>query len=167
VTTVPTWSGVGDFNGDGFDDLVWYEDGTVPAVGVFFSTGSGFVNQADWGLFATERLSAPEWAGTGDFNGDGKDDIVWYRSDHGLQVFLSVGDRFVDSGNWGVPAGWQSRTWAAVGDFTGDQRDDIVWHWEGLRVLRSIGSRFLTFPAPWYPPLNIPSRTLIGNYDTN
>ena len=162
--------GAGDFDGDGFEDIVWYEDGVLPAVGVFFSDGTRFQNAGDWGLFAVERLSPPDWSGTGDFNGDGKADVMWYRHAQGIQVFISDGQRFWDTGDWIMKLNWQwNPAWAVVGDVTADGKDDVVWQ-DGsgeVMVLKSTGTGFLT-TRPWYPtPLMSPTRVLVGNYNAN
>jgi hypothetical protein len=73
-------AGVGDFNGDGVSDILWREltgggvaiwtmknDGTIGSI-----TGIGSLPLALWQV-----------AETGDFDGDGKSDILWYATGNG------------------------------------------------------------------------------------
>jgi hypothetical protein len=67
---------VGDFNGDGKDDVVSYH----PAYGTWWvnrSTGSAFILKK-WATFGTKTGWDPQMVG--DFNGDGKDDVVNYHA---------------------------------------------------------------------------------------
>jgi hypothetical protein len=71
-------------------------------------------------------IGAPTWAGVGDFDANGYDDLAWYHaSNRTIAVF------------YGTPQGWSLKqataqgidppTWAGVGDFNADRRDDIAW----------------------------------------
>ncbi|MFC9627627.1 FG-GAP-like repeat-containing protein [Streptomyces sp. NPDC056930] len=129
----------GDFNGDGRDDMaVWYNytDGTTK-LWTFTSTAKGTFNAP----FSSWSAPAGSWSRTrtkfitGDFNGDGRDD---------LSVFYGQGDDTVKTyvfpaapnGAFAAPAvWWQSasldwnRTTPHSGDFNGDGRDDaLVWY---------------------------------------
>jgi hypothetical protein len=128
ATWAPTnWSvvGTGDFNGDGFDDILWRAD--TGHLSDWLGTASGhFVNND-----ANAATWAPtNWhvAATGDFNGDGLDDILW-RADSGhLSNWLGTpSGRFVN--NDANAATWAPTSWhiAATGDFNGDGKDDIFW----------------------------------------
>ena len=68
--------GVGDFNGDGRDDILWRNDAGL--VGTWHMHGAA---APETQTFTTEPAN---WHidGVGDFNADGKDDILW-RSDAG------------------------------------------------------------------------------------
>jgi hypothetical protein len=69
---------VGDFNGDGMDDIAFFTRGTTADVYVALSTGSYFGLSTKWqGNFCIGQ----EWPEVGDFNGDGKDDIVTFIRD--------------------------------------------------------------------------------------
>jgi Ca2+-binding RTX toxin-like protein len=128
ATWAPTsWHivGTGDFNGDGKSDILWRAD-----------TG----HLSDWlgsssGAFVNNDANAATWAptswhivGTGDFNGDGKVDLLW-RADTGhLSDWLGTASGgFVNNDN--NAATWAPTNWTVVatGDFNGDHIDDILW----------------------------------------
>jgi hypothetical protein len=137
---------VGDFNGDNKDDIATFTRGESANVYVALSNGSSFVGTSvkwhDW-FAAWSELPA-----VGDFNGDGKDDIVTFTRGTSANVFvaLSNGSSFV-----GTAAKWHESFASGaevpgVGDFTGDNRDDLVVFTRGaagdVSVSRSSGSSF-------------------------
>ena len=65
--------------------------------------------------------------GTGDFNGDDRDYLVWRRNDGAFTTWLAQpngGFVINDANSWAlVPTSWQI---AETGD-NGDGRDDILW----------------------------------------
>ena len=114
-----------DFNGDGFSDILWRaNDGTT--TNWLGQANGGFAD--NWNVF--NRNPGTNWqvAGTGDFNGDGLDDILWRANDGTTTNWLGQANGgFAD--NWNVfnrnPAtNWQV---AGTGDFNGDGRVDILW----------------------------------------
>jgi hypothetical protein len=135
---------VGDFNGDGKDDIFRYCPSGKPGCGagsgaeVQLSSGTGFGPPVSW--TGAGFGFAPDGWYVGDFNGDGKDDIFRYcpfgqpvcGSGSGAQVFLSNGQQFVgDLGpakpGWtGAGYGYAPKGWY-VGDFNGDGKDDILF----------------------------------------
>ena len=116
--------GTGDFNGDGRSDILWRNDqGTLREwLGQPDGSFAGNITYVD----ITPDVS---WhvAGTGDFNGDGHDDILW-RNDNGtVQEWLGQDSGgFADNAavNVNPGVGWQI---AGTGDFNGDGRSDILW----------------------------------------
>ena len=120
-----SWSiaGTGDFNGDGRDDVLWRAtNGTVTnwlgqANGNFAGNAANSYNALDNGWTVQ---------GTGDFNGDGRDDVLWRNTNGDVTNWLGQANgNFAGSATFNNPgAGWSV---AGVGDFNGDGRDDILW----------------------------------------
>ena len=126
-------AGTGDFNGDGRSDVLWSNLGDVGAFTNWLGQENGSLVDNSANFFS---YLAPEWhvAGTGDFNGDGRDDILW-RNSGDVNLFTnwlsqSNGGFTDNSANFYafLEAGWQV---ADTGDFNGDGRDDILWRNSG------------------------------------
>jgi hypothetical protein len=145
MTKVPTSShivGTGDFNGDGRDDILWRSDDGTVTDWLGQVNGSMTVN--------TQNLSTAvptSWhiAGTGDFNGDGKDDVLW-RSDDGYVTEWLGQANGAFAGNSNVLT-QLSTSWhvAQIGDFNGDGRDDILWRSDSGHVTDWLGQAGGTF----------------------
>lgn len=131
---------VGDFNGDGRDDVAARAATGVWSVGL--STGSGFAISS-FGSWSTNVT----WhdVQVGDFDGDGRSDIVGRASTGSWVVGRSTGAAFVSTafGAWSRNVAWTSVT---VGDFDGDGRTDIAGRGSsGSWVVGlSNGSRFVS-----------------------
>lgn len=118
-------AGIGDFNGDGKDDILWRH--LNGAIFNFLGTATGgVVNNGD-NLFT---LVDNSWrlAGTGDFNGDGRSDILWRNDDGAIFDFLGTanGGVFNNGDNSWVlqPTG---RVIVGIGDYHGDGLDDLLY----------------------------------------
>jgi hypothetical protein len=105
-----------DFNGDGFPDVAAYQ--TIGRIAVALNDGAG--------PFAPAKLTtAPAQIGAiaaGDFNADGKQDLVYVRSS-ALGVFLGNGDGTFTAGAAGPPTAAGP---LAVGDLNADGKLDVV-----------------------------------------
>ena len=115
----------GDFNGDGREDLLWRSDSG--ALSDWLANANGGFASNDANAYTTAPTS---WhiAGTGDFNGDGREDILW-RSDSGaLSDWLANANGGFTSNDANayatVPTSWHI---AGTGDYNGDGREDILW----------------------------------------
>ncbi|OYY73043.1 VCBS repeat-containing protein, partial [Sphingomonas sp. 28-63-12] len=117
--------GVGDFNGDGFSDILWRSSTGTITDWLGTANGSFQVNDAN------STTSAPlDWnvAGTGDFNGDGRSDIVWRRVNGELSDWLGQPNGgFVSNGSVAGAVVETRWTITGVGDFNGDGRSDLLW----------------------------------------
>jgi Ca2+-binding RTX toxin-like protein len=115
-----------DFNGDGRSDILWRSSSTGQIVDWLATSSSGFNGN---GPNSSHFVSA-DWqvAGTGDFNGDGRVDILWRNTDGRISDWLGTanGD-FVGNGAHSIAAVSNSWQVAATGDFNGDGREDILW----------------------------------------
>jgi hypothetical protein len=115
---------VGDFNGDGLDDIVTFTRGGDRAdVLVALSNGSSFGAAQLWHDWFAPGAEIPT---VGDFNGDGKDDIITFTRGESGDVFvgLSTGNGFA-VGKWHDFFSIHGEI-PAVGDFNGDGMDDIA-----------------------------------------
>jgi hypothetical protein len=141
-----SYSGTGDFNGDGKTDLLFFNSVTN-GVAIWQMNGTqiaansqvGTINDAGgWGYRAT-----------GDFNGDGKTDLLFLNSvTHGIAVWQMDGTQIAASPQIGTindAGGWH---FADVGDFNGDGKSDLlflnvtthgvaVWQMDGTQITAS------------------------------
>jgi hypothetical protein len=130
--------GTGDFNGDGHVDVLW-QNVTTGGVIAWLLNGGGTVigtQTVSW-TCSTASGCAGDWkiVGTGDFNGDGKVDVLWHNATTGdLAAWLLNGTGTVLAEQklsliCNAASGC-SRDWAAIGtgDFNGDGKVDVLWH---------------------------------------
>lgn len=120
--------GTGDFNGDGHPDLLWQHQ-TQGWVSAWLMNG---VNQVSGVSLTPDRVLDTNWkiVATGDFNADGKRDIVWHHQATGqASVWIMDGTRLRD-GRLLTPDRVADINWKIVGagDFNGDRKTDLVWH---------------------------------------
>ncbi len=119
-----------DFSSDGKADLVWQRDDGVLSLWTMSgttATSTQYLNPL--------MVSDPSWriVATGDFNGDGKADLVWQHAGGWLAVWYMngasmVGGQFLNSGQPAAP-GWQI---VGAADFNGDGNADLMWqHTDG------------------------------------
>jgi FG-GAP-like repeat/FG-GAP repeat len=114
---------VGDLNGDGRPDLATVSSGTPITASVFLNSGdSGFEPRRD---YPGTINGVPSAIAIGDFNGDGKPDLVATDAAGGrVAVFLNKGDgSFFAKGVY--KAGSPAST-VATGDLNADGRSDLV-----------------------------------------
>ena len=108
---------VGDFNGDGRDDILWRN--TSGDAGIWFMNGASATGAGIGNI-------APSWTieGIGDFNGDGRADILMRDTSGNVGLWMMNGASAVGAGLGNVDHTW---TVAGIGDYNGDGKDDILW----------------------------------------
>ena len=124
-------AGVGDFNGDGKGDLLWRN--TNGSLIDWTMNGAQITSAQNVTLGGTPVAPDASWnvAGLGDFNGDGKSDILWRNNNGALIDWTMNGSQITASQNvtlGGSPVAPDS-SWnvAGFGDFNGDGKSDVLW----------------------------------------
>ena len=123
--------GRGDFNADGKPDLVWQHK-AEGLIDLWYMDGTTQIGTATPSI---DRLADVLWriAGVGDFNKDGKPDILWQHSGDGsLAVWMMNGATVTETVNI-VPNGTPDLLWkvVGVGDFNADGSSDLIWRHMG------------------------------------
>jgi hypothetical protein len=170
----------GDFNGDGLSDVLFtWGDGTLH-VALTQKVGSVYkvANSTEW---ITKWGHAGGMYHLGDFNGDGKTDVMFIEpGNDSINVAISTGSSFKGAGGgpwidqerglWGtVRYGGQYR----VGDFNGDKKDDLLFFEpadNSIHVAISTGYDFYgSGTGRWIGPDGFgdfeTGQYLIGNFD--
>ena len=124
-----TLAGTGDFNGDGFADILWFNTNTGQvSIWLLKCTGQNGICPVIGGGSPGSVTVGQGWMipGIGDFNGDGKSDILWLNGTTGQAlVWLINGTSVIGGGSPGsVPSPWFI---VETGDFNGDGKSDILW----------------------------------------
>jgi FG-GAP-like repeat len=146
-------AGIGDFNGDGNSDIFW-RNGAANQIWELNETGRINKGQNSITDNYTGTILNPgsDWkvVGIGDFNRDGKSDILWQNDSSGsIEIWEMNGTTLIARGRFPK----SDPVWQAVGtgDFNGDGMADILWQnpvsgavtiWEmdGTSVINTYGA---------------------------
>jgi FG-GAP-like repeat/Fibronectin type III domain len=115
----------GDFNSDGWFDLLWQHRSSGQLV-AWHLNGTAVM----WARVLNPTGVAPGWilTGSGDFNRDGKPDLVWHHVPTGQVVYWlmdGVLNYFAGDFPGPVDSNWRI---ASVRDLNGDENPDLWWH---------------------------------------
>jgi hypothetical protein len=127
----------GDLNGDGEADLLWRNvSGELYASVSTTGAGVDLVGRS-LGQVALDWQVQPVG---GDFNGDGRADILFRHPNGEVYVWRSSLD--FDAGYQGQSLGFTSLDWRieGLGDFNGDERSDILWRHANGEVYLGVSS---------------------------
>jgi hypothetical protein len=153
-----TWSiaGTGDFNGDGKGDILWHD--TSGNVAIWEMNGTVILNQA---TSFVANVPGGNWSivGTGDFNGDGKSDILWRDSSGNVAIWEMNGTTISNAPTSfvaNVPGNWSIY---GSGDYNAAGKSDVVWRdssgnvaiWEmnGTTILNQASSFVANVAGNW------------------
>ena len=147
--TIPLFVAVGDFNGDGKQDLATANEGS-DNVSILLGDGAGSFSAAT----NLRAGTSPRSVAVGDFNGDGQQDLAVANSNSN-NVSILLGDgagNFSAATNFG--AGSSPRS-VAVGDFNDDGQQDLAM---ANRLSNNV-SILLRVCAPTPTPTSTPTAT--------
>jgi len=126
ITSGPSWQavGVGDFNRDGKPDIIFqHSDGTLAC---WLMDG---VKLTQPSYFEPSHPGDSQWrvAGSGDFDMDGKDDLVLQHSDGSIAIWFLDGLKLLRP-TLTTPTNSGGGTWRVVGvsDQDGDGNPDLI-----------------------------------------
>lgn len=126
-------NGIGDVNGDGYDDVYYWED-------IYFGSADGLNSTLGWELYRDPNNHSREYYfnsmdgrafPAGDLNNDGYDDFLAPASDMGnLYIFLGKSPlgNTPSASYWIGLDDFTNLVGLAAGDMNGDGYDDFIFH---------------------------------------
>jgi hypothetical protein len=147
---------LGDFNGDGYDDIVWRHD--TGQVSIWLMVGGVNLGEFYPGAVGNDwQIQA-----VGDFNGDGRSDLLWRHDQGWLSIWF---EGLAQHSYWPSWMNQETLTlpeWkvGGVADFNKDGKSDILWrHDSGVSSIWLMDGGFWTGEPPLF---NLPTWKIEG-----
>jgi hypothetical protein len=155
----------GDFNGDGKSDLVSASSGSGSHdVFVLLGNGNGTFNTAvPYDLSITG--SSPRLVTMGDFNGDGKIDLITINTAFGVSILMGKGDGTFNTVEPYLQVG--PYDFLATGDFNGDGKCDLAmpnYFYGNVLVWMGKGDGTFNTSIPYTVGVN-PNSVTVGDFN--
>jgi C1A family cysteine protease len=119
--------GIGDFNADGRPDLVWQNQST----GQLYYWLMDGVTLSGGGYMYNGQAVDTNWkiVGIGDFNADGRPDLVWQNQSTGQLYYWLMNGVTLSGGGYLYNGQAVDTNWKIVGvfDIDGDGQTDLIW----------------------------------------
>jgi hypothetical protein len=121
--------GTGDFDGDGLSDILWRNESGQLAIWFKGDPYDRLYPTVFPGYHNVPEPVGLEWqvVGVGDFNGDGRSDILWRHTNGQVAIWHMAGGVRISDHYPGLSVPTLLWTIAGVGDFDADGRADILW----------------------------------------
>jgi hypothetical protein len=121
--------GTGDFDGDGLSDILWRNESGQLAIWFKGDPYDRLYPTVFPGYHNVPEPVGLEWqvVGVGDFNCDGRSDILWRHTNGQVAIWHMAGGVRISDHYPGIGVPTLLWTIAGVGDFDADGRADILW----------------------------------------
>lgn len=142
--------GEGDFDGDGIRDLVWWNSATGQVYIMLMANATA--TKAGGAVIYSEPDVNWKIVATGDLDGDGKTDLLWWNQQSGQVYAMLINGAAIYGGaiiHTEPDTDWKI---VATGDFGGDGKSDLLW-WNqrtGQLYLMSMDGQFVVGGAMIY-----------------